>query len=476
MDADYEPSKEPEAGGAADSRTPPKGGALDTPPPDEVRRHLSRILESSTFANAPTLRCFLQFVVSLTLDGQSRKISQYAVAREVFRKPADFDAAADTIVRTQAFRLREKLRSYYTTEGIAEPVLIDLPKGHYVPLFSRRPLSGGDAAPERPPEERRAKALMLRFAPYGLIGLVLFGLGIIVGLYWLSGVRDTHAPGGVPNAASDFWAGLAATSEPVVISYSNAAFLLTDYGDLLRFKGSPNGDRGMLVDRETARRGATHPRLLELAGPLTFDTGYTGTGEVLSVHRLTYMLSLLRAETAVYRSPLVTAEVLRHHNVVVLGSPFQNETLSDLQRDLQFVFRLPKSPEAWKSVIWDRGSKPEAFFGLERDPRSQVILADYGIFAVLPGIAPGRRIVILAGITTSGTQGAVEFAISPEGMRELTEAIGVTQGRRKVLPDYFECLLRVQVIRGMEAMKVHYVRGRSLPGKRGAGAGSGTDQ
>jgi len=476
MDAGHDPGNEPEAGGAADSSTPPKGGALDTPPPDEVRRHLSRILESSTFANAPALRSFLQFVVSLTLDGQSKKISEYAIAREVFRKPADFDATADTIVRTQAFRLREKLRSYYTTEGLAEPVLIVLPRGHYVPQFSRRPLGGGDAAPEKRPAGGRAKALMLRFALPGLIGLVLFGVGIMAGVYWLSGVRDTHAPGRVSNAASDFWAGLVTAGEPVVISYSNAVFLLTDYGDLLRFKGAPGGDRGMLVASETARRGATHPRLLDQAGPLTFDTGYTGTGEVLSVHRLTSMLSLLRAETAVYRSPLITAEVLRRHNVVVLGSPFQNETLSDLQRELQFVFRLPKTPEAWKSVIWDRGSKPEAFFGLERDPRSQVILADYGIFAVLPGITPDRRIVILAGITTSGTQGAVEFAVSPEGMRELTEAIGVTRGGRKVLPDYFECLLRVQVIRGIEAMKVHYVRGRSIPGKRGAGAGSGTDQ
>jgi len=201
---------------------------------------------------------------------------------------------------------------------------------------------------------------------------------------------------------------------------------------------------------------------VEGAGPLYYEEGFTGTGEVLGVHRLTGMLSALKTEVVVRRGRVVTADDLRRHNVVILGSPFQNETLVELQRPLQFVFERSTPLRAWKAGIVDRRSNPQAFFGVERDPRTQVILADHAVFAVLPGMVPGRRIVIMAGVTTSGTQGAVEFATSPDAMQELVGALGQTREGRKVLPEYFECVLRVQVARGLEAMKIHYVRGRAL--------------
>lgn len=43
------------------------------------------------------------------------------------------DSKADPIVRVEAGRLRDRLNSYYEAEGEADPVLISLPKGGYVP-------------------------------------------------------------------------------------------------------------------------------------------------------------------------------------------------------------------------------------------------------------------------------------------------------------------------------------------------------
>src|SRR5262249_38782665 len=40
------------------------------------------------------------------------------------------------VVRVQAGRLRSKLLEYYATEGKDDKVIIDLPKGHYIPVFS----------------------------------------------------------------------------------------------------------------------------------------------------------------------------------------------------------------------------------------------------------------------------------------------------------------------------------------------------
>ncbi len=56
----------------------------------------------------------------------------------MFGRSADFDSSVDTIVRTQAYRLRLKLNEYYLSEGAADPIAIEIPKGHYVPSFHRR--------------------------------------------------------------------------------------------------------------------------------------------------------------------------------------------------------------------------------------------------------------------------------------------------------------------------------------------------
>jgi hypothetical protein len=40
------------------------------------------------------------------------------------------------VVRVQAGRLRTKLQEYYTAEGKNDQIIIDLPKGHYHPVFS----------------------------------------------------------------------------------------------------------------------------------------------------------------------------------------------------------------------------------------------------------------------------------------------------------------------------------------------------
>ena len=98
---------------------------------------------------------------------------------------------------------------------------------------------------------------------------------------------------------------------------------------------------------------------------------------------------------------------------------------------------------------------------MERDPQSQVIRADYALFDVLPGPAPGRRIVVLAGITTTGTQGAVEFATSADGLRQILALDGAPQDKSgdKSFPRYFESLLRVEAEKGLEAVNVKLVDG-----------------
>ena len=113
---------------------------------ERVRAQLERILASAPFAGAERARRFLRFVVEGALEGRDGEIKEFVIGVEALGRNTSFDPKSDPIVRVEAGRLRERLRSYYEGEGEADSVLISLPKGGYVPEFSER---RSPAAPKR---------------------------------------------------------------------------------------------------------------------------------------------------------------------------------------------------------------------------------------------------------------------------------------------------------------------------------------
>src|SRR3984957_5900862 len=104
--------------------------------PQAVRRHLDRALASANFARNERLSRFLRFVVERHLAGRDDELKESVIAMEVFGN-RDYDPKQDSIVRTEAGRLRARLAEYYVGPGSGEPVVFELPKGGYVPVFRR---------------------------------------------------------------------------------------------------------------------------------------------------------------------------------------------------------------------------------------------------------------------------------------------------------------------------------------------------
>lgn len=103
----------------------------------EVTHFLERVRQNSRLSRAE-LR-LLRYVVEESLEGRSGELSQKTIAADVFERDlARFDPKADSIVRTTVANLRTGLMVYYSTVGQADALLIELPKGSYVPQFSYR--------------------------------------------------------------------------------------------------------------------------------------------------------------------------------------------------------------------------------------------------------------------------------------------------------------------------------------------------
>src|SRR5262245_59848664 len=98
-------------------------------------RQLERILTSPGFARNARLSGFLRYVVERHLEGKDSELKESLVAIEVFGRSPGYDPKQDPIVRTEAIRLRARLSEYYLNGGKDDPLVIELPKGGYVPVI-----------------------------------------------------------------------------------------------------------------------------------------------------------------------------------------------------------------------------------------------------------------------------------------------------------------------------------------------------
>lgn len=105
------------------------------PQNQEILAQLDRILRSNVFANAARSSQFLSYCVTSKIHGENWSLKETSIAMEVFLREASYDPKVDPIVRVHARRVREKLAHYYRTTGRGDPILIELPKGSYVPQF-----------------------------------------------------------------------------------------------------------------------------------------------------------------------------------------------------------------------------------------------------------------------------------------------------------------------------------------------------
>jgi adenylate cyclase len=114
--------------------------------PELVRGQLDKILASAGFEHNDRLSSFLRFVVEQELSGKGDQLKESIIGVEVLGRRPDYDVRQDSAVRTEAGKLRARLLQYYAGDGVADPLVIEVPKGGYTPAFrlvERAPEGGG---------------------------------------------------------------------------------------------------------------------------------------------------------------------------------------------------------------------------------------------------------------------------------------------------------------------------------------------
>lgn len=112
---------------------------------EAIRDELARILESSMFVQSDRLGRFLRFTVEATLAGDAEMLKEYLIGTKVYERKPSYNPSEDSIVRSEARRLRRKLKEYYESVGKGDSIFIYYRPGGYVPVFRRQRSKGRDA-------------------------------------------------------------------------------------------------------------------------------------------------------------------------------------------------------------------------------------------------------------------------------------------------------------------------------------------
>jgi adenylate cyclase len=175
---------------------------VQNPSTEVVREQLERILSSEAFAGAGRHSRVLRYLVERTLAGDGDQLKEYVLGTEVFDRPDSYDPRIDSIVRVEVRRLRSRLDDYYRGPGVSDPVLITIPRGAYVPVFSGRDTPSAPAsipvvpaavqpaavvAGEMPKSHRRPMTFAV------IAAAVVVSTGLIVGTLMLNPSRLASA-------------------------------------------------------------------------------------------------------------------------------------------------------------------------------------------------------------------------------------------------------------------------------------------
>ena len=103
-----------------------------------IKRQLKKVLASNYFSAAKQMQCFLEFIVEKTISGKGDLLKQYTIGVEALSFLDDFDPESNPVIRIMGGRVRQRLKEYYENDGVADELIISIPKGTYTPEFKKK--------------------------------------------------------------------------------------------------------------------------------------------------------------------------------------------------------------------------------------------------------------------------------------------------------------------------------------------------
>jgi hypothetical protein len=369
---------------------------------------VQRIVRSKAFRTSEVHRNLLHYLAEKSLSGTADSLKEYTVGLDVFAKPASYDPRQESVVRMHLARLRQKLAEYYRTEGVDDPVIVDVPKGGFRVTFETRelapaPVAAGvsDGVP-RPEQSHRKEIVLSALLALAAACALVFGVAL-----WRENTAQLNPATGAAGLGTpelrQLWDPILNTNRPLMICLAAA-----------------NGEPGA---------GTAGGAFL--------------LGEFLS-HRKDNVL-LTRGDQ------LAMPEVLMD-NVVFLGPVSGNRQIEALSKGQPFALE----PGGIRNLS-PRPGEP-AFIPDQLPGASGAAEETHALISHVSGLYGKGDILYLSGNQISSTLAAVRALTDPTLARALASKLKSPDGS---LPRFYQMVLRVQSMDSMP-IEISYMFHRDL--------------
>ena len=390
------------------------------------RELVERIATSRAFRKSARQRQLLTYLADRAINEPGCDIAEQEIGEALFARPAGYDTSADTIVRVNVYELRKKLQSYFDEEGKNEPILIEIPKGGYCPVFTAR-LAAAAASPE---SRRNAPIALYGFAALSVLLALACGALAIRN----AGLGQKAAPAQSSPAVWLLWSRLIGEgrSTDVVLADSNLSFLQ----DIeKRPLPAPDYFRGSYF--AGAEKASAHQReMLELF----MSRRYTSMADVHVLQRILLMSGADPSRINVHFARDFSPEDLKTSNVVLVGSKRANPWAQFFESGLNFRFEHDEAAGYGDVVnVHPKAGESARYLTSKDGP----MLDSYGVVAFLPNLAGTGNVLLLAGAGMHATASAGELVTNENFW---TQALRKMDLRLDAPLPYFELLLKTRVM------------------------------
>src|SRR5215469_2247691 len=385
-----------------------------TIPSSDTLEHLEEILRSPSFASSRRCQEFLRYVVSEVLEGRADSIKERSIAVDVFGKGLRFDPGSDSLIRVKAREVRKRLTEYY--ESVPDsPLRIELPVGSYVPsirAIEARPVTVSpeidvpSTLPElsQPPANTPERVKTARSKPIILLTAVLSIA--LIGVVWAIS-RKPHTG----NEALNVWSPLLDNPNTVLISAGRPLTSPEEEAD----------PPGLTIKDHFRRPG--------------FRVSLTTADAIANI------AGFLQQQKKPFRIHDAASNALSdlHGRPAVLVNGGDNRWAMLLLKPTRFNF----VSEGDFTYIQDSRNPGRRDWNVDFSQPFHKQTTDYAIVGRFNSPTTEGPVIVVAGISSNGTEAAGEFIVSPERLSELLRSAppGWKNGN-------FEAVLKVEVVDG----------------------------
>jgi hypothetical protein len=421
---------------------------------------VERILHSDELRGSEVLRRLLKFLAEKSVSGEADELKEYVVAIDGLGKPASYDPRHSSAVRILVGRLRQKLADYYRTEGLDDPIVIDVPKGRFKLTCEHRTITPADkAAIVALPDKAAIVAPPVDPIPHididhhdssagkGGMGislgvfLLLVGLGAAIAAGVYLGMESSNARAknisslaGWSPELEDLWGPFVASKRPLIVAIESPLFVEIQWGAGIyyRDKSLNHWEDVSTSPAVVALRNVLHNPNIQ---PSQY---YTAFGEVDVSFLIGKLLGPREQNFSLVKTSDLSWQQLADNNVLFVGvqNLFFDEQLQAMPIEAQLLPVL----EGIRNVH-PRSGEPALFADRYSTAPSEEGVA-YALVTHLPGPLGSNDVESFTSNRSAGYVAAVKAFADPGFARMLVDRLRQASAGR--MPRYYQVLLKVK--------------------------------